>query len=79
MCEGKRIIGVAGLATVVLLSAMIFTTVLPCGAFAAEQAAATSPKVHELATALAEEWLKEQGATGPALWKSSGTVKWQGV
>jgi small-conductance mechanosensitive channel len=44
---------------------MSFTTVLPRGA-SAQQAAATSPKVHELATALAQEWLKEQGVAKSA-------------
>jgi hypothetical protein len=48
---------------------MIFATGLPCGASAqpgAGETAATSPKVHELATALAQEWLKEQGAAKTA-------------
>ena len=77
MCEGKRIIEIAGLATAVLLSAMMFATVLPCGA-SAQQAAATSPKVHELATALAQEWLTEQGvaksAPAPPAQEADGSV-----
>jgi moderate conductance mechanosensitive channel len=65
MCEAKRITEVTGLATAVLLGAMIFAAVLSGGAFAAEQAAA-SPKVHELATLLAVELLKEQGVAKTA-------------
>jgi len=65
MDESKRIIEVAKAAIAMSLCAMILATVLPCGA-SAQQTAATSPKVHQLATALAEEWLKERGATGPA-------------
>jgi small-conductance mechanosensitive channel len=65
MYEGKRIIGVAGLAAAISFGGLILATVLPCGA-SAQQAAATSPKVHELATQLAEEWLKEQGVTKSA-------------
>jgi hypothetical protein len=60
MYEGKRIIATGGLAAVVSLCSLILATVLPCGA-SAQQTAATSPKAHELATALAQEWLKEQG------------------
>jgi hypothetical protein len=44
---------------------MIFGTVLARGA-AAQHGAATSPKVHELTAALAQEWLKEQSVTTPA-------------
>src|SRR5262249_59059307 len=36
-----------------------------CGAIAAEQPSAASPKVHELATLLAVELLKEQGVSKP--------------
>src|SRR5215831_8513621 len=63
MCEGKRIIAVTGRAVAILLVAMSLASVLSCGAFAAEQAAAESPKVHELATLLAVELLKEQGVS----------------
>src|SRR5215472_3144294 len=65
MYERKRIIGVTGRAAAILLVAMILATVLSRGAFAAEQAAAASPKVHELATLLAVELLKEQGVSKP--------------
>jgi moderate conductance mechanosensitive channel len=64
MCDAKRIIGVTRRAVAVLLVAMSLATVLSCGAFATEQAAA-SPKVRELATLLAVELLKEQGASKP--------------
>ena len=66
MYGAKRIIGVTGRAVAILFVAMSLAAVLSCGVFAAEQAAAASPKVHELATQLAEEWLKEQGVTRPA-------------
>jgi len=66
MHDAKRIIGVTGRAVAILLVAMCLATVLSCGAFAAQQAAAASPKLHELATQLAEEWLKEQGVAKPA-------------
>jgi small-conductance mechanosensitive channel len=66
MYDAKRIIGVTGRAVAMLLVAMCLATVLSCGAFTAEQAAAASPKLHELATQLAEEWLKEQGVAKPA-------------
>jgi hypothetical protein len=56
---------------------MMLATVLPCGA-SAQQAAATSPKVHELATALAQEWLTEQGvaksAPAPPAQEADGSV-----
>jgi moderate conductance mechanosensitive channel len=60
MHQGSWISVVAGRAAAISLGAIISTTVLSCGA-SAQQVAATSPKVHELATALAQEWLKEQG------------------
>jgi hypothetical protein len=59
MLKDRKIIAVTKRAVTVLFGAMISATVMSCGA-SAQQAAATSPKVHELATALAEEWLKEQ-------------------
>jgi small-conductance mechanosensitive channel len=61
MYDARRIIGATGRAVAILLVAMSLATVLSCCAFAAEQAAAASPKVHELATLLAVELLKEQG------------------
>jgi moderate conductance mechanosensitive channel len=68
--EGNRIFGLAAIAGAVSLCAIILTTVLPGGAFAAQPTASdnttVSPKVHQLATQLAEEWLKEQGMTTPA-------------
>src|SRR5262249_55614415 len=63
--DAKRIIGVTGRAVAILLVAMNSATVLSSGAFAAEQVAA-SPKLHELAPALAQEWLKGQGVANPA-------------
>jgi moderate conductance mechanosensitive channel len=65
MYEGKRIVGVAGLAAAISFGGVILATVLPCGA-SAQQAAATSPKAHELITLLAQEWLEEQGLAKPA-------------
>jgi hypothetical protein len=66
MFKGKRIIRAGGLAAAIALGAVIFATVPVSGAVAAEQAAAAaSPKVHDLLTSLAEEWLKEQGAAQP--------------
>jgi len=62
MYDAQRIIGVTGRAVAILLVAMCLASVLSCGAFAAE----ASPKVRELTTLLAEEWLKEQGVTTPA-------------
>ena len=62
MYEGKRIIGVAGLASAILLGAIILATMVSCGAVAAQQAAAaTSPNARDLLTSLAQEWLEEQG------------------
>jgi len=61
MYDARRIIGTTGRAVAILLVAMSLATVLSCAAFAAEQAAVASPKVHELATLLAVELLKEQG------------------
>ena len=66
MYDGKRIIEVAALAAVISLGTIILATALPCGALAAQQAAAASPKVHELLTSLAQEWLEEQGVVKPA-------------
>ena len=69
MHEAKRIIKLAGLAAVLLLGAISFSAVPPRGAFAASAAGdktTASPKVRELATQLAEEWLNEQGVTTPA-------------
>jgi small-conductance mechanosensitive channel len=63
MLRDRKIIAVTGRAITILLVAMSLATVLPCGAFAAEQEAAASSKVHELATLLAVELLKEQGTT----------------
>ena len=65
MYDAKRIIGVTGRAVAIMLVAINSATVLSSGAFAAEPAAA-SPKVRELATQLAKEWLKEQGVAEPA-------------
>jgi small-conductance mechanosensitive channel len=65
MCNAKRIIAVTGRTVAILLVAISWATVLSCGAFAAEQAAAASPKVHELATLLAVELLKEQSVSNP--------------
>jgi small-conductance mechanosensitive channel len=66
MYDAQGIIGVTGRAVAILFVAMSLATMLSCGAFAAEQAAAVSPKVHELATALAQEWLKEKGVANSA-------------
>jgi small-conductance mechanosensitive channel len=67
--ECKRIIGAAGRALAISLSAIIVATVLPrlaLAAPAAGEAAATSPNVHDLLTSLAEEWLKDQGVAKSA-------------
>jgi hypothetical protein len=56
MYEAKRIVGVAGLAALVLLGAILLLAVSPCGALAASAAAdkaTASPKVQALMTALA--------------------------
>jgi len=72
MHEGKRIIGVAERVVGISLGAIIAATVLPCSAFtasaapAAGTAAATSPKIRELMTSLAQEWLDEQGVARPS-------------
>ena len=69
MYEAKRIIGVAGLIALVLLGAILFAALPPCGALAASAAAdktTASPKVQALMKALAEEWLDEQGVKNPA-------------
>jgi small-conductance mechanosensitive channel len=72
--EGGRIIGVAVLAGAISLLALISVIALPCGAFAAQKTgtsaasvagdAATSPKIHELVSLLADpeiqEWLKQE-------------------
>jgi moderate conductance mechanosensitive channel len=66
MYDDKTIIRVIGQAAAISLIFIIAATALPYRAFAEPQAAA-SPKVHELATQLAEEWLKEQGVTRPTV------------
>ena len=72
MHEGKRIIGVAERVVGISLGAIIAATVLPCSAFTASAApaagttAATSPKIRELMTSLAQEWLDEQGVARPS-------------
>jgi hypothetical protein len=69
MYQAKRIIAVAGLIAVLSLGAILLSAGSPCAAVAATAAAdnaATSPKVRALATALAEEWLREQGVTNSA-------------
>ena len=75
MHEGNPIIGTARWAALIRLAAIVlFSTVLPYGAFAAQQAGgkaaapaseeATQPKIHEFVTLLADpkiqQWLKEQ-------------------
>jgi small-conductance mechanosensitive channel len=65
MLKDRKIIAVTGRAITILLVVMRLATVLPCSAFAAEQEPAVSSKVHELATLLAVELLKEQGAARP--------------
>jgi len=75
MHEGNSIIGTARWAALIWLAAIVlFSTVLPYGAFAAQQAGgkaaapaseeATQPKIHEFVTLLADpkiqQWLKEQ-------------------
>ena len=67
MLEGKKIMGLAGRAAAISLAAIILATAPRCGAQATQQAAAaTSPKVNDLLTSLAQEWLQEQGVTKPA-------------
>jgi hypothetical protein len=78
MHECNPIIGAAGRTASIRLAAIIlFLTALPCSALAAQHAGpstasaagktvATSPKVHELLTLLATEWLEEQGVTKSA-------------
>src|SRR6516165_5041788 len=58
-------IGSAGLVAAIIF-AEILAAAAPRAAFAVPPAAAT-PSVHELATQIAEEWLKEQGVTRPAV------------
>src|SRR5271169_1270808 len=71
MYEGGWISRVTGRAAAISLAAIISAAVLPCGAFAesdapaAGKAAAASPKVRELMTSLAQEWLEEQGVAKP--------------
>jgi hypothetical protein len=65
MLKDRKIIAITKRAVAVLFGAMILAIVLPCGAFAAPPAVAT-PNVHESATALAQEWLKEQGVAKSA-------------
>jgi hypothetical protein len=70
MYEAKRIIAVIGLIAVLSLGAILFSAVTPCGALAASATAdkaTASPKVQALMTALAEEWLDEQGVKNPLL------------
>jgi moderate conductance mechanosensitive channel len=70
ICQGKRLFGLAGLAIAILLVAAVLAKTVTCGALAAETATAekttSSPKVRALMTALAQEWLKEQGVENPA-------------
>src|SRR6516165_4251795 len=60
MLGGEKITGLALRAAAISLAAIIFAMAPPRGAFAAQQPAA-SPKVNELLTSLAREWLGEQG------------------
>jgi hypothetical protein len=72
MYDGKRIVGIAGRVTAILLAAIILAAVLPCGGFAATQKAAhsltseeASPKqIQELMTLLGDpkvrDWLDQQ-------------------
>jgi small-conductance mechanosensitive channel len=67
MYEGGWISRVAGRAAAISLAAIILATALPCSALAASaEKAAASPKVNELLTSLAQEWLEEQGVEKPA-------------
>jgi moderate conductance mechanosensitive channel len=69
MYRARRVIGVAGLIAVLSLGAIVHLAVSPCGALAASAAAdkaTASPKVQALMTALAQEWLDEQGVKNPA-------------
>src|SRR6516165_1616150 len=65
MLDGEKITGPAWRAAVIVLATIILAMATLRGAFAEQQPAA-SPKVHELATALAQEWLKEQGVATSA-------------
>ena len=69
MHKGKRIIEVAGRAAAISLGAIILAIALSCGALAASagDTAAASPKVRELLTSLAREWLGEQGEAKSAI------------
>jgi moderate conductance mechanosensitive channel len=72
MYDGKRIVGIGGRVTAILLAAIILSAVLPCGGFAATQKAAhsltseeASPKqIQELMTLLGDpkvrDWLDQQ-------------------
>ena len=64
----SRIVGSVGRAVSIFLGAVILATALSWGALAASAADTTtaSPKVRELMTALAQEWLKEQGVANAA-------------
>jgi moderate conductance mechanosensitive channel len=69
MYEAGRIIRVAGPAAMVLIGAILCSTVPPRGALAAPAAAdkaTASPEIRALMTSLAQEWLKEQGVANPA-------------
>ena len=67
MYEGSWISRVAGRAVAIWLGAIILAIALSCSAaLATDEKAAASPKVHELLTALAQEWLDEQGGAKPA-------------
>jgi len=68
MGQARRVFAAAELTAVVPLGAILFSDVLPLSALAASAAdtATTSPKVRELATSIAQEWLAEQGAVKSA-------------
>jgi len=70
ICQIKRLFGLAGLGIAILLVATDLAKTVTCGALAAETAAAekttASPKIREMMTSLAQEWLAEQGVASAA-------------
>ena len=65
MYQGERTFGLAGLAKAISLVAIIIANTMTCNAIAAQPTASDKAQVRALMTAVAQEWLEEQGVKSP--------------
>src|SRR5262245_11314713 len=65
MYQGERTFGLAALATVISLVAIVIANIVTCNAIAAQPTASDKTQVRALMTAIAQEWLEEQGLKSP--------------